>query len=453
MAITVTPGSNPGGVSNSVINNLDPAKYTSLGDFIDEVNAPDVRASLIKTYGDQGITGFLKMTGAVTAGGSADEVTYWEEARLHQLQAGVMSAAFTAGSSTTLSLDGFVAAGRIARKGDILLVGGVDRCIVTVVTDTTLTAVILEGTATATLADNAVVSFPIVGNMFAQATDQPDRYLESNVVKRTNPYAIVKEVFKVSGSQATNVGYINLGNGDYRWYLKGEMDTRQRFLDKREMTMILGQKTDAAAGGVVGTEGYFAALEDRGLVTSGLVGSSGVANFDDLDAIVTQLDKQGAPAEYAMYVNTAQSLKMDNLIAGGGTGSTAGLAGSYGAFNNDKDMAANLGFASFARGGYTFHKHSWKLLNDPTLLGDGSAAYNGVMIPLAKVTDAKSGAKVAALEMNYKSANGYSREMEHWVTGGGVLGFNQNGKDVAEFNYRSECNLVTRAANQHVLIK
>jgi len=34
------------------------------------------------------------------------------------------------------------------------------------------------------------------------------------------------------------------------------------------------------------------------------------------------------------------------------------------------------------------------------------------------------------------------------------LGYTNNGdegKDVATFHYRSECNLVTRAANQHVI--
>ena len=40
---------------------------------------------------------------------------------------------------------------------------------------------------------------------------------------------------------------------------------------------------------------------------------------------------------------------------------------------------------------------------------------------MTQVVDPKSGAKAPALEMNYKAANGYSREMEHWVTGGGVL--------------------------------
>jgi hypothetical protein len=37
-----------------------------------------------------------------------------------------------------------------------------------------------------------------------------------------------------------------------------------------------------------------------------------------------------------------------------------------------------------------------------------------------------------------------------------VLGYTNNGdagKDVATFHYRSECNLITRAANQHVVLK
>ena len=75
------------------------------------------------------------------------------------------------------------------------------------------------------------------------------------------------------------------------------------------------------------------------------------------------------------------------------------------------------------------------------------------MIPMSQVVDARTGVAAPALEMNYKETNGYSREMEHWVTGGGVLGFNTDGTDTAKFHYRSECNLVTRAANQHVVLK
>ena len=80
----------------------------------------------------------------------------------------------------------------------------------------------------------------------------------------------------------------------------------------------------------------------------------------------------------------------------------------------------------------------------------------GAMVPLATVSDPKTGAKTPALAMYYKEANGYSREMEHWVTGGGVLGYTNNGDlgtDQAVFHYRSEVALCVRAANQHVMIR
>ncbi len=151
-------------------------------------------------------------------------------------------------------------------------------------------------------------------------------------------------------------------------------------------------------------------------------------------------------------VNRKVSLDIDDMIATGiATQVTAGLPGQFGAFNNDANMAVQLGFKSFTRGGYTFHKHDWKLLNDPTL-GALSGGYKGALVPLTTVADARTGQKAPALEMNYKASNNYSRDIEHFVTGS-ILGYATDGDDVARFNYRSECNLVTRAANQHVIIK
>lgn len=471
MAITVNqqgataPATTPKGIVNNLFKQADPAKYTSLDEFIDEVNAPDIRASLIKTYGDQGITGFLKLTGAVNAAGTADEVTYWEEARLHQSQkivhsgddvaqgktqtfaAGTADAAFDYDNTDTL----------ILRKGDVVLMPAGERAVVTSITNADgafTVANLVDANLTAVAAGTYYL--PVIGNMYGQGTAQPTEFLQSNVVKRTNTYNILKETYEVTGSQATNIGYIDIGGGDYRWYLKSEQDTRQRFLDKREMMMLLGEKVtntanvaDATYGG--GSEGYFSAIENRGLVSDGLID-----DLTELDTLVKAMDKNGCPPEYAVYTNTTQMLAFHDMLAGVETG--GGLANAYGAFNNSKDMAVNLGFQSFARGGYTYHLHNWKLLNDPTLLAQGSLADNvvqGVMIPLTTVADPKSGNRAPALEMNYKSTNGYSREMEHWVTGGSVLGFNnrQDGKDVATFNYRSETCLVTRAANQHVLLK
>jgi len=455
---------------------LDPTKYTSLGDFIDEVNKPDNRDLLVKTYGNQGITGFLQMVGAVKSNGVADEVQYWEETRLHQLQVATPAASAAAGATTlTLNLASAAtsatgatkaAAQKYLRVNDVILVGGVDRFIITAVSageysqtaTAAATAVALSSAGLSASAAAASANFPIVGNMFAQGTDQNTGYLESNVVKRTNPYQILKEVYKVTGSQATNIGWINLGNGDYRWFIKSENDTRQRFLDKREMMMLLGEEVSNAAGisslgSIAGSEGYFSAIQNRGIVVnSGAVSTAAIATLDELDAIITALDKQGSMPEYAMYVNRLQDLAFDDMIAAGtsvAANLTAGVTTQFGQFANADDMV-KLGFSSFMRGSYTFHKHSWKLLNDPTLLG--ASDFQGVMIPLTRVADPRTGEKSPALELNYKATNGYSREMEHWMTGS-ILGVTNTNTDALQFNYRSEFALVTRAANQHILLK
>ena len=62
-----------------------PDTYTALGDLVGLYAKPDNRELLIKTYGDQGITGFLQLTGAVNAAATQDEVVYWEEGRRHAL--------------------------------------------------------------------------------------------------------------------------------------------------------------------------------------------------------------------------------------------------------------------------------------------------------------------------------------------------------------------------------
>ena len=435
MALTTPSDFNP-----ALIKNLDMSKYVDLGSYINEVNKPDNRDALIKTYGKQGITGFLSMVGAVKAQAVADEVQYWEEARLHQLQEGTSDA-------TGLIVTAAAAANVFVRENDVVLSGS-DRFFVSDVTGTAITLVALDGSAT--LAASASVKLAVIGNLYAQGSDQPNGGFEANVVKRTNPFMIMKESYKVSGSQATNIGWIDLGNGDYRWYMKSEADTRQRFLDKREMMLLLGEKTSAVSG-ISGSEGYFDAIEDRGIVASGT--DADFASLADVDAIIVELDKQGGAAEYAMYVDRATDLAIDDMIAGGGaslSAATSGVAGQFGAFNNDKEMAVELGFRTFGRGGYTFHKHDFKLLNDPTLLAE--ADFAGVMIPMAKVADAKTGEKAPALEINYKATNGYSREMEHWMTGS-ILGASNATEDSVQFNYRSECNLITRAANRHVLLK
>jgi len=449
---------------------ITPDAYTTIDDLI-KATKEDVMPDLVKTYGDQGLTGFLKLTGAITSGGSSDQVDWWEEGRRHRAFDYTTSSDLTlGGSGVSLTVASSNALASNVQKNDVVMDAETGaRFIVqaggfTSGSAANVVLVKMDNTATVSGTDYNATSgkFLVIGNIYAQGTNQPVGFTDPGIVRYTNPYMIVKDRYEVNGSQATNIGYVNLGNGDYRWFMYGEKEARARFEDKRELMMLFGEKRTGTAGtaldnALAGSEGYFSAIENRGIQVAS-ASSNPLDSFSEFDDIIIELDKQGAPSEYAMYVNRKQDLAIDDMLAAGiATGVTAGLPGQFGAFQNSADMAVQLGFKSFTRGGYTFHKHDWRLLNDPTMLGANTTNYiQGAMVPLRTVNDARSGASVPALSMHYKEANGYSREMEHWVTGGGVLGHNNNGDagtDQAVFHYRSEIALCVRAANQHVMIK
>ncbi len=455
---------------------LSPENYVSVDELL-QTNKDFVIPELVESYGDQGITGFLKMTGAIQSGGTNDQVNYYEVGRRHKTfgynDASIGSGVITLDDNVIDGADSDDTEGLYAN--DVVMDSSTGARLI-VKTRTAGTSVVLARLDGEDAADDDTLvnrsaggTLILIGNLYGQGTNQPSHFTEADVIKYRNPFMIVKDRYEVSGSQATNIGWVDVGGGEYRWFMYGEQEARKRFEDRREMMMLFSEIRDGSADGTAdaitsnaklgtteaaGSEGYFTAVNSRGIVVSN-ANANPLDSFAEFDDIILELDKQGAPSEYAMYLNRKQDLAIDDMLASGiATGVTAGLAGQFGAFNNDADMAVKLGFKSFTRGGYTFHKHDWKLLNDPTLLG-ASNKFQGAMVPLSQVADPRSGAKAPALAMYYKEANGYSREMEHWVTGGGVLGHANNGdtgKDVATFHYRSEVALVTRAANQHVII-
>jgi len=133
----------------------------------------------------------------------------------------------------------------------------------------------------------------------------------------------MKDVYEISGSDASQVGWVEItgeaGQSGYLWYLKAEGETRSRFTDYLEMTMMEAEKTAAAshivdAGGTndtdyaalganSGTEGLFAAIEDRGNVTTGVTGVNAATDLAEFDAILAEFDKQGAIEENMLFVN------------------------------------------------------------------------------------------------------------------------------------------------------
>lgn len=460
MALTNQTGADVGPLNYDTA----PQNYTALGSLLDPTK-PDVRDLYISTFGDQGITGLLDITGAKKSAGTADEVHWYEEGRYnYELKVTIAAASGGKNVYTITKVDGSAPASAddaatFIRANDVLLLASGDRILVTgdistsAGTDTFKGVKLGGGTMSANSTEQIAI---VIGNAYGQGTSQPSKPFENSLTLRKNGYIIAKETFHVNGSQASNIGWLNV-NGQNMWYIKGEMDARKKFMNTREAMLVFGKQAAAGSevatdnGTVSGSEGYFAAVEDRGIIATST--DSDFATMADLDAIIVQLDKEGAGAEYAMYLQRGTSQAIDDLIAQGTSTAaniTAGVMSQFGSFANGDDMI-KLGFSSFNRSGYNFHKHDWRLLNDPRQASH--AGYRGALIPLVNVVDPKSGGSNPSLEMNYKAAGNYSREMEHWVEGGGVLGYATNGDDLAKFHYRSECNICVRAANQHVVLK
>ena len=91
----------------------------------------------------------------------------------------------------------------------------------------------------------------------------------------------------------------------------------------------------------------------------------------DFDAILKQLDKEGSIEENMLFLNRQLALDIDDMLGSvnGATQGNNGTGASYGLFNNESEMALNLGFSGFRRGSYDFYKSDWKYLNDASTRG------------------------------------------------------------------------------------
>jgi hypothetical protein len=146
------------------------------------------------------------------------------------------------------------------------------------------------------------------------------------------------------------------------------------------------------------------------------------------------------------------------MLAGlnGYNSSGAANFASFGLFDNDKDMALNLGFTGFRRG-YDFYKSDWKYLNDITMRGGlVGGAVSGVLVPAGSTTvyDQVLGknAKRPFLHVRYRASQTEDRRMKTWITGS-AGGASTSDLDAMEVNFLSERALCTLGANNFVLFK
>ena len=427
---------------------------------------PDLMEKEAEVFGPRTISGFLSQVGAEESM-TADQVIWSEQGRLHLSYKGHVES----NAGGTLSggqieiesdIDGNdIAAAHGIRVNDTVIIAnseGVTKCIVEAIDTGSVIDVqpydfaSLNTAGLSTTGGTKTTTILVYGSEFGKGMSYRDTTGLLNTDTRganepsfktfQNKPIILKDYYEVSGSDASRIGWVETaseeGGSGYLWYLKAESDTRARFTDHLEMSMLEGQLNLAAStidggaivagstagAGHVGTEGLFAAIEDRGNLTSGVTGVNAATDLAEFDAILAEFDKQGAIEENMMFVNRATSLAMDDMLASMNSYGAGGT--SYGVFDNSEDMALNLGFSGFRRGSYDFYKSDMRYLNDKATRGGindaaGSAAIRGVIVPAGTSTvyDQMLGKNLKRpfLHVRYRASATDDRRMKTWVTG------------------------------------
>lgn len=437
---------------------------------------PDVYEKEAEIYGNRSISSFLRMVSAEMPS-TSDEIRWVEQGRLHTryenvaLTGNVFTVTFDANPDGTAVPAGAEPALRVGQTVMIqgvtaakAPVGPVLKGVVTVAganasaTTGTFTAVCYTAANWSGLTSTNGVTVLAYGSEFAKGSEGMIGSIDADYSSYTNKPIILKDNYAISGSDTAQIGWIEVegdgGKSGYLWYLKSEHETRQRFEDYLEMSMVESVKKGAAStlgAGYSGSEGLFAALENRGNVYTDLSGdlATDMAGFD---SILKGLDKNGAIEENMIYGNRAISLAIDDALAAKNSYGTGGT--SYGVFNNSEDMALNLGFSGFRRGSYDFYKTDWKYLNDFATRG-GFGDIEGAIIPAGTSTvydqDLGKNIKRPFLHVRYRASETDDRKLKTWITGS--VGAATSTKDEMRVSFLSERALITQGANNFVLLK
>jgi len=467
---------------------------------------PDVYEQEVERYGNRSIGSFLRMVSAEMPS-SSDQIIWTEQGRLHTRYANIVyisnagtmptsgttpgaASAVTAGGNvgnfyvppaqpTSLGITSQGTTAVNFRKGQTVMiqaqssatsaVGGTGAVIKGVITNVSGQYFQIKSYGGVPAITNAQRFTALAyGSEFAKGTGNFNEKLDPSYATFTNSPVILKEHYSINGSDTAQIGWIEVtsenGASGYLWYLKSEHENRLRWEDYLEMAMVEGIEQNGTGAtlnfydsqitaAAKGTEGFFAAIESRGNVYSDFGAQASGGALTDFDAVLKQLDKQGAIEENMLFLGRDLSLEIDDILAQQNGGYSGGT--SFGVFNNSEDMALNLGFTGYRRGSYDFYKTDWKYLNDFSTRG-GFKDIEGVLVPAGTSTvyDQVLGKNIKRpfLHVRYRASETENRKMKSWVTGS-VGGPTSSPIDEMRMHYLSERCLIVQGANNFVLFK
>jgi hypothetical protein len=476
MSVQLTPGF---ALQPSAQKQVLSTNYITDFDFLNQY-LPDTYEKEFERYGNRTVASFLRMVGAEMPTNS-DMIKWAEQGRLHTKYVNCSSGQAAGVNTATITIADLNIPGLVANQTSIGLRVGQTVMISDNTPGSTLSNKGVISTAPTPAANTFVVEYYeadgqafaagvtvsvfVYGSEFAKGTTGMVGSLEADDVFFSNKPIIMKDTYQVSGSDMAQIGWVEIqtenGANGYLWYLKSEHETRLRFEDYMETAMIeavpagtgSGAETylSSATGGVfphAGSEGVFFSVNSRGNVWGG----GNPTTLAGFDSMIQRLDKQGAIEENVIFCNRNFSFDIDDMLAAQNSYGAGGT--SYGLFDNDKDMALNLGFTGFRRG-YDFYKSDWKYLNDPTMRGGlVGGGVNGLLVPAGStsVYDQILGknAKRPFLHVRYRASETENRRYKTWITGS-AGGAATSDLDAMTVNFLTERAVCTLGANNFFL--
>jgi hypothetical protein len=333
--------------------------------------APAVYTKIHDRYGSQDITGLLEQLGSEMPADS-DSILWKEENRLTQL-----------GSGVALSGNVFTLASHTFRPSETIVVRNADGSIlrqgrIESTTTNTFTAKCGHASGWSALGSTGLTVF-VSANEYKKKTAGMETSVNTTFESFENNFAIIKEMVDESGSNMAQKVWLEVtdDNGNVLgnvWFYENYKNTEKRFKNAIESKLIRDRKWagDLASDGYQGSEGLIQAME------GGNIFNGSITDMLDVDQVIDRMQKQGALAQNYLYNTTAFGLGIDDFLK---AEHVTGL--SWGAFNNDENMALNLEFKGFHRGGFEFYKSRSSYLNNT--IGEGSVLgvnkINAFMIP------------------------------------------------------------------------
>lgn len=234
---------------------------------------------------------------------------------------------------------------------------------------------------------------------------------------------IIKDFYTTNESDMAHHVWVKTPgyNGGEGWFNTELQRTIDSYDNLIELTHLLHRRSDSGseatlAGYDRGMKGIVQQIEE-----GGNIGAELITNIEELSDIAFRIKQQGGTTNYTWWHDHKQLAAFRRML--GGVNAHYLNGADYGAFENSKDTALELGFKSVYVDGITFHSSELKTLDEPELLGAErfkNTSIQSLMIPAGETNVLEDGNKFSKphLTIRYRQKNGINRYRKTKFFGG-----------------------------------